>query len=205
MFWTTDFFPRCEHHVFLSHCAEDRTELVHPVYESLRERGIWAWLDRHDYPYGRGSRAALRDAIIGCRHVVFLVTDAMLTQARGWCVQELAWTELLQDNLLQAGGPTLQNVFLPLYFVEPSDTRLPRSVWQAVRDKGVFSQSGVARPAWAAGQIEAFLRREEVLAAELGRYARRNDAFRTSLRAKHGLFDRVTRFHPQPLPARASP
>ena len=170
--------------------------------ESLRERGIRAWLDRHDYPYGRGSRAALRDALIGCRHVVFLVTDAMLTQPRGWCVQELAWTELLQDNLLHAGGPALQNVFLPLYFVEPSDSRLPRSVWQAARDKGVFCQAGVGRPEWAVGQIEAFLRREEKLSAEFRRYARRNEGFRTGLRAKHGLFDRVTRFDPQPLRTR---
>lgn len=198
MFWTTDFFPRCEHHVFLSHCAEDRTGLIHPIYNTLRERGIRGWLDLHDYPYGRGSRAALRDAIIGCRHVVFLVTDAMLTQARGWCVQELAWTELLQENLVQAGGP-LQNVFLPLYFVEPSDRRLPRSVWQAARDRGAFCPVGRTHQEWAVDQIEAFLRREEQIATKFRKFSRRNEEFRTRLRAKHGLFDRVTRFDPQPL------
>ncbi len=198
MFWAIQFFPRCTHHVFLSHCAEDREGLVFPLYEALRGRGVRAWLDRHDYPYGRGSRAALRDAVIVCRHVVFLVTDAMLTSARGWCVQELAWAELLQDNLLQPGGPALANVSLPLYLIDPADPRLPRSVWQSARDKGPF-RAGAAPVEWAAGQIEAFLRREERLAQEFKRYARSSDDFRQRLRAVPGLSDRVIGFDPQPL------
>lgn len=200
MFWTIQFYPRCTYDVFLSHCAEDRDRLVFPLYEALRGRGVRSWIDRHDYPYGRGSRAALRDAIIACRHVVFLVTDAMLTSARGWCVQELAWAELLQDNLLQPGGPALVNAILPLYFVEPGDGRLPRPVWQTVRDKGPFCPSSSDPVAWAADQVAAFLRREERLAYEFRRYSRSSTEFRTRLRGRQGLYDRVVRFDPQPLP-----
>jgi hypothetical protein len=200
VFWEIQFYPKCTHHVFLSHCAEDRNELVFPLFERLRAGGIIPWLDRHDYPYGRNSRAALRDAILSCRHVAFLITDAMLASARGWCVQELAWAELLQDNLLQTGGPTLLNVSLPLYFVRQDDPRLPRSVWQACRDKGPVCPAGVDRVGWAFDHIRAFLERESRLATELRQFARTNPPFRSKLQGRSGFRDRVTRFDPQPLP-----
>lgn len=198
MFWAIEFFPSCTHHVFLSHCAEDRPALVLPLYEALLRRNIFTWLDRHDYPYGRGSRVALRDSILQCRHSVFLITDAMLASSRGWCVQELAWAELLQDNLVRSGG-VLLNVILPLFFTDMADSRLPRSVWQVVKDKGPFCPPGAMRVVWAADHIEKFLRREERLVTEIRPYARRKEV-RTELRKKTGLFDRVTRFDPQPLP-----
>ena len=144
MFWTVASFPRCTHHIFLSHCAEDRKALTYPVYQALWQRGIVSWLDRHDYPYGRNSRSALRDSILHSRHTAFLITDAMLSSPRGWCVQELAWSELLQDNFHYSGGD-LVNLILPLYFVEQSDNRLPRSVWQALRDRGSSGQEVLIR------------------------------------------------------------
>ncbi len=192
VFWTIEFYPPCTHHVFLSHSAEDREELVLPVFRRLRERGVLPWIDRHDYPYGRGSRAALRDGILTCRHSVFFVTSAMLTQARGWCVQELAWAELLQDNLLRPGGPALQNVLLPLYFVPPADDRLVRSVWQSVRDRGPFRPRGYRWIDWAVDQIAGFLSRENSHAARLGAHALDDHAFRTQLNARSGLLTRVT-------------
>ncbi|WP_088252977.1 toll/interleukin-1 receptor domain-containing protein [Fimbriiglobus ruber] len=203
MLWTIEFFPKCAYHVFLSHCAEDRTELVHPLHRALTGAEIATWLDRHEYPYGRGSRATLRDAIVECRHVVFLVTDAVLTTARGWCVQELAWAELLQDNLIKSGGPALQNVILPLFFVDPADSRLPRSVWQAVRDKGNFCPAGTDRVTWAVNQIQAFLDREQKLAEAFRIYSLKSADFRKHLRGRSGLVDRVVHFHPHPLSAPA--
>lgn len=200
MLWTIQFFPPCTHHVFLSHCAEDRLSLVLPLFSRLQQYGVTPWLDRHDYPYGRGSRAALRDAILRCRHVVFLVTDDMLTQARGWCVQELAWAELLQDNLTLPGSPGVQNVVLPLYFVDVADGRLPRSVWQAARDKGTFCPPGADRVGWATDQLLRFLRREEELASGFKQFADASVAFRKQLRAgAGGLGDRVTQFAPRGL------
>ena len=203
MFWTIRFFSRCTYHVFLSHCAEDREALAFPLYEELRRQGVRVWLDRHDDPYGRGSRAALRDAILTCRHAVFLATDTILATSRGWCVQELAWAELLQDNLLEAGGPTLVNVTLPLYLVPPSDPRLVRSVWNSSRDRGPFHTSGTPPVEWAAEQVMAFLKREEELVYEYKRFARADKAFRDQLRLRTGLPDRVTKFDPSRIPTQS--
>ena len=64
MFWQITSYPRCEYHVFLSHCARDRSDLVHRVYDELMRRKIVPWLDRDDYYYGRDSRTALRDGLL---------------------------------------------------------------------------------------------------------------------------------------------
>ena len=98
MFWQITSFPKCEHHAFLSHCAEDRAVLVRPVYDRLLAAGVVPWLDQEHYYYGRDSRAALRDGILRSRHVVFFITDAMLDTPRGWCVFELAMTEVAELN-----------------------------------------------------------------------------------------------------------
>src|SRR4051812_37711552 len=113
MFWQITSFPRCEYHVFLSHCAEDRDILVRPIYDRLTAAGVTPWLDQEDYYYGRDSRSALRDGITRSRHVAFFVTDAMLATARGWCVFELALTETAELNFRVTGGQ-LANLFLPL-------------------------------------------------------------------------------------------
>lgn len=137
MRWSIDYFPKCSHHVFLSHCAEDRANLVIPVYDALTAAGVSAWLDQVDYTYGRDSRTALKDGVLKSRHVVFFVTPDMISTGRGWCVFELAYAEILQANLLHPGGP-LANVFLPLFFLPLTDPTLPRTVWQATRDRGNF-------------------------------------------------------------------
>ena len=200
MLWKIQFFPRCKYHVFLSHSAEDRESLVYPIYQRLLRKKTLPWIDRHKYPFGRTSRSALRDSILNCRHVIFFITDAMLAQSRGWCVQELAWSELLQDNLILPGGPALQNVILPLFFVEQSDPRLPRSVWQATRDRGIFCPSKSPAIPWAIDQIGQFLIREQILAQDFLSYARNDLSFRKGLNPASGLFDRVTKFEPKPMP-----
>lgn len=200
MFWNVHAYPTCTHHVFLSHCREDHDPLVRPVYDRLRAAGAEVWLDREDYHYGRDSRAALRDAALRSRHVVFFVTRAMLTTARGWCVLELAYAELLQAGLTRAGG-AMANVILPLYFVPQADPDLPRTVWQLARDRGRFHDPAADRdPAvWAAGEVVRFLRDEERLANDLASLARRDAGFRAELKARTGLRERVARFDPRPL------
>jgi hypothetical protein len=197
--WTIAAFPPCSHHVFLSHSAEDRATLVHPVHRLLLDRGVAAWLDRHDYPAGRDSRHALRDSLLRCRHAVFFITHAMLTQARGWCTLELAYAELIQDNLGGPGGPYL-SVILPLFFVAQDDRRLPRTVWQARRDRGTVYPGRTSRVKWAVDQIVRFLTNEQHLAAEFAEYLRTSPSGPGQLRPGSGLLDRVTRFDPQPLP-----
>ena len=201
MFWQPDSYPICTHHVFLSHSREDHDALVRPVYDGLREKGVIGWLDREAYTYGRDSRTALKCAVLESRHVVFFVTPAMIASGRGWCVFELAYVELLQAALVRPGG-ALANLFLPLYFVPQSDPALPRTVWQAPRDRGRFHDPAADGPPgpWAVREVVRFLRTEERLAADFRSRARADREFKTELRKKRGLFDRACRFDPQPLP-----
>jgi hypothetical protein len=196
MLWRIQFFPRCTHHVLLSHCREDREGLVFPLDEGLRRQGIIPWLDRHDYPYGRTSFDALRDGVLRSRHVVFLITDAMLSQPRGWSVLELAWADLLQENLREAGGE-LQAVILPLFFLPPDDGRLLRSVWQPARDRAAFHlpQDGDL-VMWASAQINRFLLRETQRGLDNGIWLQQDSRARARLGTLQGLVDRVTARYP---------
>lgn len=201
MFWQITSFPKCAHHVFLSHCAEDRDALVRPVYDRLTTAGVSPWLDQEDYYYGRDSRAALRDGILRSRHVVFFVTDAMLSTARGWCVFELALAETAELSFRYPGGQ-LAHLFLPLYLVPQTDVRLPRSVWQLVRDRGRFhSLPTDGDPVgWCDREIREFLAREQKLARDMADLADLDHEFAARLRSNPGLFDRATKFHPKRLP-----
>lgn len=205
MFWQIQFFPPCTHHVFLSHCREDREWLVCPLKEGLERRGILSWLDLHDYPYGRTSLEALRDSVLQCRHTVFLVTANMLEQPRGWGIIELAWADLLQENLRETGG-TLQNIMLPLFFLAHDNERLARSAWQPLRDRAVFHhpRDGDAL-AWALRQIEDFLLREMQRSADLSAEIRQDRQWRRRLAVHGGLIERVTGGEPALIPLPAEP
>lgn len=197
MFWSIDSYPETTSHVFLSHTREDFETLVKPVYRRLKTRQIRPWLDRHDWSYGRDSRTTIRDAILRSRHTVFFITDSLLKSSRGWCVLELAHSEILQSNLLKSGG-VLSNVTLPLFFTKPNASRIPRSVWQYSRDRGhfYFGKQGRERISWAVKQIEAFLLREQKLAYEIEHLASSTEAFREELDTVPGRLLRVTRFQP---------
>lgn len=201
MFWQLASFPKCEHHLFLSHCQEDREALVWPVFEQLQAAGVVPWLDRDDYQYGRDSRSALRDALGLSRHVAFFVTDRILATQRGWCILELGYAELIQANLVWPGGP-LANSYLPLYLVPKADERLPRTVWQLARDRGVFHEDspGIDPISWCVGQLLAYLRREQQQAVRLTTHVRQDARLRKHLSATPGLRDRVTKFAPSRLP-----
>lgn len=198
MLWQLPFFPVCTHHVFLSHCREDREWLVVPLFEALQQEAVIPWLDRHDYPYGRTSFAALRDGVLKCRHAVFLVTRGMLAQPRGWAVVELAWADLLQENLREAGG-VLQNVILPLFFLPQDDPHLPRSAWQSIRDRAAFHrpEDGDA-VAWAVRQVRGFLGREAERELDNATWLEQDSRAHARLNALPGLVDRITARHLAP-------
>ncbi len=200
MFWQITSFPRCEYHVFLSHCARDRSDLVHRVYDELMRRKIVPWLDRDDYYYGRDSRTALRDGLLRSRHVVFFVTLGMMDYRRNWCPMELAYSDLVQSNFLHPGG-SLLNFELPLFFLNRTDVELPRTVWDALRDRGSFHLHSDGDPvAWAVEQITAFLRREQDLALEMTKVLVPGQPIYDALAGRLGLIERVTRFDPGPIP-----
>ena len=200
MLWQIASYPRCERHVFLSHCAEDRSWLVHPISDELMRRQIIPWLDREDYYYGRGSRAALRDALLKSRHVVFFVTLGMLDYKRGWCPMELAYSDIIQTNLTQPGG-LLLNFDLPLFFLDRGNPDLSRTAWDALRDRGLFHDpSDGDEVTWGADQIANFLHREQDLVLNIAPVVQPGLPVHNALIGRPGLVERVTRFDPSPIP-----
>jgi hypothetical protein len=200
MFWEITSFPRCQHHAFLSHCAIDRSWLIHPVYDELCRAGVVPWLDQHHYYYGRDSRSALRDGLLRSRHVVFFITLGMIDYTRGWCPMELAYSDLLQSNLVGAGGALL-HYELPLFFVDQTSAAIAPTVWNVLRDRGRFHHPSDGDPTkWAVGQIIAFLHREQDLSLDLAKVLVPGQPSHTALNSRPGFIQRVTQFDPSPIP-----
>ena len=206
MFWKVSSFPKPEKHIFLSHSAEDRTGLVRPIYDALKERGVLPFIDVEDFYHGRETFDALRGAILRSRHAAFFITDAMLSNPRGWCAAELAYVELLDLNFFATGGKLL-NESLPLFLVPQSDPRIERSIWQLVRNRGRFHDAVSERVAWCEREILQFLDRESKLAKGMATDCLSNDELSNRLKQTPGLFERVTKFQPRlpKLPAIPSP
>ncbi|MBX9679932.1 MAG: toll/interleukin-1 receptor domain-containing protein [Gemmataceae bacterium] len=197
MFWQILHFPQCEKHVFLSHSAIDRDWLVRPVFDRLKAHKAVPWVDQEDYYYGRNSRSALRDGLLSSRHVVFFVTLGMMNYKRGWCHLEAAYSEIIQCNLVAAGGNAL-NYDLPLFFIDQGDNAIERTIWSEMRDRGYFYRNSDGDPAdWATHKIVEFLQREQALASQMAKVITPGDPVHAYLRA--GLVTRVTNFHPSPL------
>jgi hypothetical protein len=200
MLWQAQSFPLCTHHVFLSHCQEDRERLVLPLDRVLRQRGVIPWLDQRDYTYGYSSFDALCDVILESRHTVFLVTPAMLAQPRGWSIVELAWVHLLQADLCAAGSA--QAVALPLFFLPRTDEALQRSAWRTISDPGAFHRSADGdHVAWALEHICRFLEQQRHKGLEMARRLEEDSRLRTQLAARPGLIDRITCRYPATMPS----
>jgi len=174
--------------------------MIEPIYRKLVKNSVSSWIDQEDYYYGRDSRTALRDGLLRSRHAIFFVTDAMLNHSRGWCTLELGYSELIQTNLAARGG-NYCNQLLPLFFVDQADPRLPRSVWQAIRDRGRFCPPVPIRSRvnWACNEIFDYLEREQRLANEHREAYRQSPSLRSELEGVSGMRDRVTKFEPSRL------
>ena len=191
--WKVEWLPPCTHHVFLSHCAEDRVRLVQPVYRALEKNYYFPWLDRHYYPKGQKAFAALRENIIHCRHVVYFVTAKFLAQGRGWSSIELAYSNLLQENL-QFPSLELCHIQFPLFFVTQDKVSLLRSAWGPLVERGRFYPSGRVDSGavhWATQEIIAFIRQEERRGDSLADYVQNNADFQSILKKEPHLLQRI--------------
>ncbi len=191
--WNIRYLPRCTHHVFLSHCAEDRTSLIQPVYNLLEEDQYFPWLDRHHYPRGRDSFSALREGIVLCRHVVYFITEEFLLQGRGWNSIETAYADLLQKRFLQY-DLELCNIQFPLFFVPQSHCILHRSAWGPLIQRGKFYSPGEVddkATSWATSEIKSFIRQEEIRGLSLAEQIQIDPSFKSALREEKNLLSRV--------------
>ena len=191
--WRIRNLPRCTHHVFLSHCAEDREQLVQPIYNALENRKYLPWLDRHDYPRGRDPFAALRDGILNCRHVVPIITENFLAQGRGWTGIEATYADLLQANL-RFSSLELCTIQLPLLLVPRNDEKLRRSAWSPVIHRGRFYGPGrIDQGAvdWAVKEVVAFVKQEEVRGVEVAEQVERDRVFHAMFSAEPYVLSRI--------------
>ena len=193
--WHIQHWPRCTHHVLLSHCAENRNELIIPVFEELAQSNVISWLDQHHYPSGRESHEALRESLLKCRHVIYVVTPEMLQQGRGWCALECGYSAVIQRILND-----ISHVELPLFFVDRTDPALQRSVWSTLVDRGIFIPLKAHKQpvTWAVRKILQFVRREETWASEILERLPCDHQLQSSL-ANHNLRLRVTACDLPPL------
>jgi hypothetical protein len=209
--WQITYWPRCEAHAFLSHCAEDRDHLVEPVFWELERRGVIPWLDRYHYPSGRDGFESLREQLLKCRHVVYFLTPAMLRQGRGWASAERAFATTIQQHLSYGGE--VAHIELPLLFVPGDDSIFQRSIWRSLIDKeprpcphvtphtkrpqrsGEISYRGGGwrkkHIQWAADAIEDFIRQEEEWAIELGIRLGQDTTLRNEFARDRNLSERL--------------
>ena len=191
--WKVKCLPLCTHHVFLSHCAEDRARLVQPVYKALENNAYLPWLDRHHYPKGQGAFAVLREGIIRCRHIVYFVTAKFLGQGRGRGSVELAYANLLQENL--RFRLELCHIQFPLFFVPQDKGSLLRSAWVPLVERGRFYPPGRVDSGavhWAAQEIMAFVRQQERRGASLVAQVQDDPSFQSVLKDEPHLLQRIT-------------
>lgn len=199
--WGIRHLPRCTHHVFLSHCAEDRDRLVQPVYNALENGRYFPWFDKHHYPAGQGAFEALREGILHCRHVVYFVTARFLSQGRGWNSVENAYANLLQENL-HFKSLELCHVQFPLLFVPHGHVILRRSAWGPLVHRGRRYPSGRvdnATVAWATQEIAAFIRQEERRGVSLAEQIQNDPGFQPLLSAEPNLLRRIMCADPPPI------
>ncbi len=177
--WHIDPWPTCGKHVFLAHVREDRERLAQPISRQLREIGLIPWVDfvegkaisRWEYPL-----EVLRHEILGCRHVVYLLTQAALTQGRGWMAAERAYAEHLQSLLSHDGEPLIR-VELTLRFVQAGsagdvDRLIDQSIWHPLVTRSrrivIHDPDELSGPIeQAVEQIEGFIQREIERGAEI--------------------------------------
>jgi hypothetical protein len=200
--WRVHHLPRCTHHVFLSHCAEDRQRLVLPAYRALEDNKWSPWLDQHHYPSGQGAFEALREGILHCRHVVYFVTTKFLSQGRGWNSIENAYSNLLQENL-RFGSLELCHIQFPLFFVPHGHAVLARSAWGPLVQRGRFYSPGRVDGGavdWAVQAIVDFLQQEERRGISLAAQLENDPGSRAWRDAEPNLLRRVMCADPPPIP-----
>jgi TIR domain len=200
--WRVHDLPRCTHHVFLSHCAEDRDRLVQPVFEALENSRYFPWFDRHHYPAGQGPFEALREGIIHCRHIVCFITARFLSQGRGWNSVENGYSHLLQENL-RFGSLELCHIQLPLFFVPHNHGILQRSARGPLIHRGRLYPAGRVdggAVSWAAQEITNFIGREEKRGVSLAVQVQNDPGFQPLLAAEPNLLRRIMCADPPPVP-----
>ncbi len=73
--------------VFISHASEDKDEVVRPLAEALRKRGLDVWYDEFELKIGDSLRRKIDSGLARSRFGVVVLSQAFL--GKGWTNYEL--------------------------------------------------------------------------------------------------------------------
>lgn len=203
--WRIEHWPPLEHDVFLSHCREDKEDLVLPVFQQLAMQNVLPWFDWQDYPLATKSLEALRSGLLKCRHVIYFITPSFLRQGRGWCAVERSYSDLIQQHFV-FGNATFWNFELPLVFLprkKASHEKLATTVWLPVMERGIWFDARANREMtpvdWAVEQIKSLLQQQRAELNGLEQRLQTDNSLQTHLDNYTGLKKRLTSTMPFPL------
>jgi hypothetical protein len=95
-----------EYDVFISHAGEDKAEVVRPLAEALRERGLDVWYDEFELRIGDSLRRKIDQGIRSSRFGVVVLSPSFF--GKGWPEYEL-------DGLVTIGVTSGRSVVLPVW------------------------------------------------------------------------------------------
>jgi hypothetical protein len=95
-----------QYDVFISHAAEDKEEVVRPLAQALRERGLVVWYDELELKIGDSLRRKIDAGLLASRFGVVVLSPAFF--AKGWPQYEL-------DGLVTREVTGGQPIILPVW------------------------------------------------------------------------------------------
>lgn len=94
-----------QYDVFISHASEDKEEIVRPLAETLRSKGLSVWYDEFELKIGDSLRRKIDKGIANSRFGIVVISRAFI--GRGWPEYEL-------DGIITR-SVTAEQVLLPIW------------------------------------------------------------------------------------------
>ena len=107
-----------EYDVFISHASEDKTKVVRPLAEALRQLGLRVWYDEYELKVGDSLRRKIDHGLVTSRFGVVVLSTHFFD--KGWSQYEL-------DGLVSREMGGGEQVILPIWHNITKDELLRRS------------------------------------------------------------------------------
>jgi hypothetical protein len=95
-----------EYDCFICHSSEDKAEVVKPLADALRERGVTVWYDEFELKIGDSLRRKIDEGIRSSRFGVVVLSPSFF--GKGWPNYEL-------DGLVTLGIASGRSLILPIW------------------------------------------------------------------------------------------
>lgn len=114
----TELGAEPEYDVFISHATEDKTEVVRPLAEALRQLDLRVWYDEYELKVGDSLRRKIDQGLVTSRFGVVVLSSHFFN--KGWSQYEL-------DGLVSREMGSGEQVILPIWHNITKDELLNRS------------------------------------------------------------------------------